>query len=83
MSHVLNAAVDLGVEGWECPWSGTNGGQCLEAMDLGDGRIALRQSTDPHGPALIFTKAELGAFVSGAKAGKADYLITPGLSVAG
>lgn len=23
-------ASDLGDQGWECPWSGPNGGQCVE-----------------------------------------------------
>ncbi|SRR6266487_1483912 len=32
------------------PWSGTNGGACLEARKLPDGRVALRQSTDPDSP---------------------------------
>lgn len=50
-------ALDLGSEGWHKPWSGGNGGSCVEAMKLADGRVALRQSTDPdeygthlHGP---------------------------------
>ncbi len=75
MSHVLNAASDLGEEQWLKPWSGTNGGNCVEAKKLGDGRVALRQSTDPNGPALIYTAAEITAFVAGAKAGAADILL--------
>lgn len=76
MSHVLNAASDLGVERWLKPWSGTNGGNCVEVKKLGDGRVALRQSTDPDGPALIYTAAEITAFISGAKAGAADFLLS-------
>ncbi|WP_236047984.1 DUF397 domain-containing protein [Streptacidiphilus fuscans] len=67
-------AGDLGDEGWECPWSGPNGGQCVEVKRLPDGRVAVRQSTDPSGPALIYTAEEIGAFVRGAKAGLADHL---------
>jgi hypothetical protein len=66
----------LGPEGWIKPWSGPNGGDCLEAKKLPDGRVALRQSTDPDGPALILEPNEIRAFVTGAKAGLADDLLT-------
>jgi hypothetical protein len=69
-------ARELGSEGWHKPWSGGNGGNCLEAMKLADGRIAVRQSTDPDGPALIYTSAEMTAFIEGAKAGEADFLLS-------
>ena len=52
-------ATSLGPDGWIKPWSGPNGGDCLEAKKLPDGRVALRQSTDPHGPALIFEPSEI------------------------
>jgi hypothetical protein len=68
-------AADLGPDGWRKPWSGTNGGECLEAKKLADGRIALRQSTDPEGPALILESKEIRAFVTGAKAGLTDFLL--------
>jgi hypothetical protein len=69
-------ATSLGDEGWVKPWSSPNGGDCLEAKKLPDGRVALRQSTDPHGPALILEPNEIRAFVNGAKAGLADDLLT-------
>ncbi|MFH8366969.1 DUF397 domain-containing protein [Streptomyces sp. NPDC018031] len=68
-------ARDLGTEGWHKPWSGGNGGSCVEAMKLGDGRVALRQSTDPDGPALIYSRHEMRSFIQGAKAGDADFLL--------
>lgn len=67
-------ASDLGEQGWESPWSGPNGGQCVQTKLLADGRVALRQSTDPHGPALIYTPQEIAAFVAGVKQGMADHL---------
>jgi Domain of unknown function (DUF397) len=67
-------AADLGADGWAKPWS-DNGGSCLEAKKLPGGRVALRQSTDPHSPALILEPDEIRAFVVGAKAGLADDLI--------
>ncbi|MDT0345390.1 DUF397 domain-containing protein [Streptomyces litchfieldiae] len=74
--HIYNGmpARDLGSEGWRKPWSGTNGGNCVEALKLADGRVALRQSTDPDGPALIYTVHEIETFIRGAKRGEADFL---------
>ena len=69
-------SADLGPEGWRKPWSSTNGGACLEAKKLPGGRVALRQSTDPGSPALILDAGEIWAFVEGAKAGLADYLLS-------
>jgi hypothetical protein len=66
----------LGAQGWRKPWSGSNGGACLEAKQLPGGRVALRQSTDPNGPALILEAHEIQAFIQGAKAGQADFLLS-------
>jgi hypothetical protein len=68
-------ATDLGTEGWHKPWSGTNGGSCVEAKRLPDGSVAVRQSTDPEGPALIYTRDEMLTFLEGAKSGQADFLV--------
>lgn len=68
-------ATELGHDGWRKPWSGGNGGSCVEAKRLNDGRVALRQSTDPDGPALIYTNHEITTFIQGAKAGEADFLL--------
>ncbi|MBL1095601.1 DUF397 domain-containing protein [Streptomyces coffeae] len=78
MNRIHNGmrASDLGSEGWHKPWSGGNGGNCVEALKLDDGRVALRQSTDPDGPALIYTHSEIVAFIQGAKAGEADFLVS-------
>ncbi len=69
-------AGDLGTEGWRKPWSGSNGGACLEAKKLPGGQVALRQSADPASPALILEPHEIRAFIQGAKAGLADDLLT-------
>ncbi|MFD7663508.1 DUF397 domain-containing protein [Streptomyces sp. NPDC059788] len=68
-------ASDLGAEGWHKPWSGPNGGQCVAAMPLSDGSVALTQTADPHSPALVYTQEEFRAFVAGVKAGQADFLL--------
>ncbi|MFD5573505.1 DUF397 domain-containing protein [Streptomyces cadmiisoli] len=65
---------ELGARGWSKPWSDDAGGACLEVMKLADGRVAVRQSTDPDGPALVFTPVEMSSFLTGVKAGDADFL---------
>jgi hypothetical protein len=77
MGRIYNGmpAKHLGTEGWHKPWSGGNGGSCVEALKLADGRVALRQSADPDGPALIYTPHEIATFIKGAKAGAADFLL--------
>jgi hypothetical protein len=77
MERIYNGmpARQLAGEGWRKPWSGGNGGSCVEAMRLEDGRVALRQSTDPEGPALIYPQDAIENFIQGAKAGAADFLL--------
>jgi hypothetical protein len=47
---------------------------------LPDGAIAVRNSRDPAGPALVYTRAEVAAFLTGVKNGEFDDLY-PGGSV--
>ncbi|MGC9669436.1 DUF397 domain-containing protein [Planosporangium sp. 12N6] len=39
-------------------------GQCVEVVDLGN-RVAVRDSKNPTGPALIFSAGEWSAFLAG------------------
>ncbi|MGH8934325.1 MAG: DUF397 domain-containing protein [Egibacteraceae bacterium] len=50
-------------------------GNCVEVGELPHGRVAVRNSRDPAGPALIYTRAELAAFIHGVKTGDFDHLI--------
>ena len=52
--------------------SGPQGGNCVEVAQLPDGRVAVRNSRHPAGPALVFTAAEWGAFIRGARDGYFD-----------
>ena len=72
MKHMPSASGQLGAGGWHKPWSGHNGGSCVEVKPLPGGQFALRQSADPAGPALIFTEAELDVFAAGWTPHKAD-----------
>jgi hypothetical protein len=42
---------------------------------MSDGRIAVRNSNDPYGPTVLFSRAELHAWVLGCKNGEFDDLI--------
>ncbi|MFC4012422.1 DUF397 domain-containing protein [Nonomuraea purpurea] len=52
--------------------SGGTGGDCVEVAPLSHGRVAVRDSKQPSGPALIFTPAEWEAFLGGVKLGEFD-----------
>lgn len=55
-------------------WSNPDG-NCVEIATLPDGDIAVRNSRDPRGPALVYTPDEIRAFVQGAKTGDFDALL--------
>jgi hypothetical protein len=63
--HIPNATSRLGADGWRKPWSGHNGGACVEIKALAGGQFALRQSRETDGPALVFTETELDVFAAG------------------
>ncbi|ONI90545.1 DUF397 domain-containing protein [Saccharothrix sp. ALI-22-I] len=50
-------------------------GNCVELAVLGGGDIAMRNSRFPGGPALVYTRAEIAAFVAGARDGEFDDLL--------
>lgn len=47
-------------------------GNCVEAAALDSGEVALRNSRYPSGPALIFSRSEMAAFVASTKGGEFD-----------
>jgi Domain of unknown function (DUF397) len=51
-------------------YSALNG--CAEVAFLPDGRVAMRDSKQPHAGALVFTPAEWRAFLDGVRAGEFD-----------
>jgi Domain of unknown function (DUF397) len=50
-------------------------GNCVEMAELPDGDIAVRNSRFPDGPALLYTRAEIDAFIRGAKDGDFDHML--------
>jgi hypothetical protein len=51
-------------------------GNCVEIAELpGGAGIAVRNSRFPDGPALIYTPAEIAAFIQGVRDGEFDDLV--------
>ncbi|HCA85209.1 MAG TPA: DUF397 domain-containing protein [Streptomyces sp.] len=53
-------------------------GNCVELASLPGGSIALRNSRDPEGPALVYTRDEIAVFLHGAKDGEFDAMLGDG-----
>lgn len=68
-------ATDLGSVVWRKSKRSNSQGNCVEVAELPTGGIAMRNSRFPDGQALIYTRAELRAFVLGAKDGEFDDLV--------
>ena len=57
---------------WRKSSKSGNDGACVEVANLPNGGRAVRDSKDPSGPVLTFTRREWEAFVGGAKDGEFD-----------
>jgi hypothetical protein len=62
-----------GVQWIKSSFSGHNG-DCVEFAALDDGQIALRNSNRPQDGVILFTRAEIDAWLKGAKHGEFDHL---------
>jgi hypothetical protein len=60
---------------WRISSFSGNNGTCVELAGLADGRIAVRNSNRPEDGVVLFTRAEMDAWISGVKAGEFDDLI--------
>jgi hypothetical protein len=65
---------DLGELPWRKSLASNPSGDCVELAPLPGGAVAMRNSRHPAGPALVYTRAELGAFLAGARNGEFDDL---------
>jgi Domain of unknown function (DUF397) len=68
-------ASDLGDVTWRKSRHSNSQGTCVELAGLPGGAIAVRNSRHPDSPALIYSPAEMDAFVRGAKDGEFDDLL--------
>lgn len=66
--------IDLSTAAWRMSSFSTGGGNCVEVALLDDGRTAVRNSNHPHAGVVLFTRAEMDAYIKGVKAGEFDDL---------
>jgi hypothetical protein len=68
-------ATELGDVHWLKSWHSNPNGECVELAALPNGEFAMRNSRFPTGPVLLYTRAEITAFLAGAKDGEFDDLL--------
>ncbi|MET7798490.1 DUF397 domain-containing protein [Streptomyces decoyicus] len=62
------APVDLSTARWrKSSYSNSNGGECIEIADDFPGLVPVRDSKNPHGPALLVPDAAWTEFVDSLK----------------
>lgn len=61
-----------GAEWRKSSHSSGNGGQCLEVAQNLPGAVAVRDSKDPDGPKLMFSRAVWRAFTAAVQDGELD-----------
>jgi hypothetical protein len=59
---------------WRKSKASQGNGNCVEMAALADGTVAVRDSKNPGGGVLVFTRAEINAWVQGVQAGEFDDL---------
>ncbi|MBG0830352.1 DUF397 domain-containing protein [Planomonospora sp. ID67723] len=68
----------LGAAVWRKSRFSNPSGNCVELAALPGGAVAVRNSRDPHGPALVYTRSDFESFVRGVKDGDFDDLTIGG-----
>src|ERR1700755_3286044 len=77
MRHLVNGIPAGQLDGvtWQKSRRSNPSGNCVECAVLPDGAVAVRNSRDPEGPALVYTPAEIEAFILGVRDGDFDNLL--------
>jgi Domain of unknown function (DUF397) len=78
MTHSYNGipATEIADVIWQKSQHSNPNGACVEVAVLPGGEIAVRNSRFPSGPALVYTRAEIAAFLAGAKDGEFDHVLS-------
>lgn len=78
MSRIYNGIAAKQLQGitWRKSGRSNSTGNCVELAELvNEGDVAVRNSRDPEGPALVYTRAEIEALILGIKDGDFDDLV--------
>ena len=59
---------------WKKSSHSYSNGECVEIALFADGTVGMRDSKDPEGAILHFTRGEVDAFLKGVESGDFDFL---------
>ncbi|MFC4030270.1 DUF397 domain-containing protein [Streptomyces polygonati] len=66
----IKADTLTGAAWFKSSYSNAQGGECVEGARLDGGAMAVRDSKDPQGPALVFPAAAWSAFAAAVRDGE-------------
>lgn len=77
MQDIHNGISAAQLEGatWRKSQRSNSQGACVELARLNEGTVAMRNSRDPRGTALIYPAGAVRAMVSALRTGEFDYLL--------
>lgn len=75
-THVASAdELEISEGGWIKSHYSSPNGNCVEMAMVNPDIVAIRNSRDPHGVALVFTRMEIRAFAEGCETGDFDQIL--------
>jgi hypothetical protein len=70
------SARDLEGAAWRKSQRSNSQGACVEIARIGTETVAMRNSRDPHGPALIYQRADIVTLMNGLRSGEFNDLVS-------